>query len=387
MHPDLMRDEPLHVGRPNVGDRDRILELVGSALDRLWLSNDGPLLHEFEARVAEVARTRHAIATCNATSGIQLSVRAAGIRPGQEVIVPAWTWVATVHALDWIGVVPVFCDVDEETGTIDVEHAERLIGQNTAGILGVHVFGHPCRIDELSALAARHGLPLLFDAAHAIGSTYRNQPLGGFGTAEVFSFHATKYVNSFEGGAVVTNDDDFAERVRQMRNLGLDTERTVVSIGTNARMSEAAAAMGLVSLDIMDSLIEHNRVNHERYAAELADIPGVTLRAQAPGERANHQYIVIEVDESVSGVHRDTVHAVLYQHNVLSRRYFHPGCHQLEPYRANPARHAPLPLPRTEKLAERALALPTGTAIGAAETVTICELVRRTVTGLEGIAA
>ncbi len=377
-----MFSEPLHVGRPNLGDRERVISRINGALDRLWLSN-GPLVREFEERVAEIAGVRHCVATCNATIGIQIAARACGIEPGDEVIVPSFTWIATAHALSWIGVVPVFCDIDEETGNADPAHVERLVGERTRGILAVHVFGYPCATAELSAVADRHGIPLLLDAAHAIGCTYEGRPVGGFGRAEVFSFHATKYVNSFEGGAIVTDDDEVAANARRMRNFGIGDDQEIHSTGTNAKLSEAAAAMGLTSLEDMESFMEVNRVNYELYESGLAGLPGISVRRQAKGERANYQYLVIEVDELAAGVHRDQVHTALLAENVLARRYFFPCCHLSEPYRSNPTVHAPLPLPRSEALAERVLALPTGTAVGPEAIAGVCEIVRRTVSGAD----
>jgi dTDP-4-amino-4,6-dideoxygalactose transaminase len=374
-----MFSEFLHVGRPNVGDRDRLIERINGALDRNWLSNNGPLVREFEQRVAEISGTKYCVATCNGTNAIQIAAKAAGIRTGDQVIVPSFTWVATAHALEWMGVVPVFCDVDEKTGTIDVAHAARLIGPETRGILGVHVFGYPCAAEPLSDLAGQYEIPLLFDAAHAFGSTYAGKPIGSFGQAEAFSFHATKWINTFEGGAVVTNDARIAEAARTMCQQGLSANRKIVGPGTVARMSEIAAAMGLTSLDAMPDFMAVNQRNYELYEAGLAGIPGVVLRQPAPGERANNQYMVIEVDARTAGVDADELNSVLHSHNVLSRRYFHPGCHQTEPYVANPAVHAPLPLPRTEALTRRVLSLPTGMSIGAAEVNGICEIIRATV--------
>lgn len=386
MLPRPMFSEPLHVGRPNVGDRARLLELINGMLDRLWFTNNGPLVREFEARVAELTQTRHCVSICNATNGIAIAAKASGVTTGDEVIVPAFTWVASSHALDWVGMVPVFCDVDAESGTVDVEHAERLIGPKTRGILGVHVFGYPCDVDGLTELADRHGIPLLFDAAHAFACSYRGKPIGGFGTAEIFSFHATKFLNTFEGGAIVTDDDEVAARARVMRQQGLnDRTRQIDSDGNVARMSEVHAAMGLVNLDILDRLIEVNERNFRLYQEGLAGVPGVSVRPMAPGERANYQYVIIEVDAEVAGVHRDDVHIALHEHNVLSRKYFHPGVHQSEPYRRNPARHAPLPLPQTEALTERVLSLPTGLAVGAADVAGVCQIIGETIAGARGL--
>ena len=347
-------------------------------LDSLMLTN-GPLVEEFEKRVAAVAGTRHCVATCNATVGLQIAAKASGVGAGDEVIIPSFTWVATAHALSWIGIVPVFCDVDQESGNIDPIHAEKLIGPATRAILAVHVFGRPCPVEPLTELAARHRIPLLFDSAHAIGCTYGQRPVGGFGDAEVFSFHATKVVNSFEGGAIVTNDDGLAERARAMRNFGIGEDREVGSHGTNAKLSEASAAMGLTSLEIMDDLMAVNRRNYELYQSGLAGMAGFRLRPPDAGERVNLQYVVIEVDATVAGVHRDELFDALGRENVLARKYFFPICHQVEPYRADLSVHAPLPLPCSETLADRVLALPTGTSIGAAEISGICDIIRRTV--------
>jgi dTDP-4-amino-4,6-dideoxyglucose len=368
--------DSLVVGRPNVGERERLLRRLDGVLDRLWLTNNGPLVREFEERIARVAGTRHAVATCNATTGIQIAARAAGIRPGDEVIVPSFTWVATAHALEWIGIVPVFCDVDEATANADPEHVARLIGPRTRGILAVHVFGRPCEVDALTRLADEHGLVLLFDAAHALGCTYRGKPVGGFGTAEIFSFHATKFVNSVEGGVIVTDDDAYAARVRALRNQGIDPAGRIAGPGTVARMNEFCAAMGLTSLDAIDTIVAANRRNHELYEEHLAGVPGVTVRGQAPGERANHQYLVIEVEQALAGISRETVLEDLLRYDVHARRYFSPICHQVEPYRSAPERHVPLPLPRAEALASRVLSLPTGPTVEPDDVAAVCRAIR-----------
>jgi dTDP-4-amino-4,6-dideoxyglucose len=373
--------EPLHVGRPNLGDRGRFLARVDGALDRLWLTNNGPLVREFEEEVARVAGTRYCVATCNGTSALQITARACGVGAGDEVIMPSFTWVATAHAMEWIGAVPVFCDIDEDTGTADPEQVEHLIGPRTRGILGVHVFGRPCDVDALAKVAERAGVPLFFDAAHALGCSYDGRPVGGFGAAEIFSFHATKYIHAFEGGAIVTDDHDVAARARAMRQQGIDDDRRIAGPGTVARMHEISAAMGLTSLESIESFTTANLRNHEAYRAGLAGVPGVRLREPISGEASNHQYVIVEVDAGACAVSRDELHDLLTAHNVLVRKYFYPVCHQVEPYRSAPERHAPLPLPHTEALTERVLALPTGTAVGAAEIALVCAIIREAAEG------
>ncbi len=214
---------PLHVGRPNITDQARFSELVEGLLERRWLTNDGPLVRELEERVAAHVGVRHCVATCNGTVALEIAIRALGLTG--EVIVPSYTFIATAHALHWQGLTPVFADIDPRTHTLDPEAVQRAITPRTSGILGVHLWGRAAPVDDLQAIADEHGLPLLFDAAHAFSSTHRQRKIGRFGRAEVFSFHATKFFHSLEGGAIVTDDDDLAETMRLMRNFGFAERR------------------------------------------------------------------------------------------------------------------------------------------------------------------
>ncbi|MBI1346192.1 aminotransferase class I/II-fold pyridoxal phosphate-dependent enzyme [bacterium] len=351
---------PLHVGRPNTGDRQRLQERIDALLDRNWLSNDGPLVREFEARVAAIAGTRHCVAMCNATVALEIATRAAGLTG--EVIVPAYTFVATAHALQWQQLTPVFCDIDPVTHNIDPEQIARLITPRTSAIIGVHVWGRGCDTDALECIANKHGLILMYDAAHAFGCGHQNQPIGSFGLAEVFSFHATKFVNCAEGGAVVTNNDALADKMRLMRNFGFSGYDRVIYIGTNGKMSEFSAAVGLTSLDSMSDFIAVNYRNYQAYQQALADLPGITVQSYNESERQNYQYLVLDVDPAVCPLTRDQILQVLHAHHVLARRYFFPGVHRMEPYRAYYP-NAYLLLPVTEDVVQRVIVMPTGTAV------------------------
>ena len=375
---------PLHVGRPYIGDREAVLAQLGDVLDRKWLTNNGPCVQEFERRLAEYLGVEHCVTTCNGTIALHLAARAAGLTG--EVLVPSFTFVATVHALFWQGLRPVFCDVDPETHNLDPAAAENLIGEDVSGIFGVHLWGRPCDVEGLAELAERHGLKLLFDAAQAFGCTHKGRMIGGFGDAEVLSFHATKVFNTFEGGAIATNDGDLADRARLMRNFGFVDYDEVVYLGINGKMTEIAAAMGLASLEALDGFIAANRVNYEAYRAGFADVPGVSVLDQDEGdERRNYHHIVVDVDETAAGVSRDVIYRVLLAENVLARRYFFPGVHRMEPYRSKMP-NAGSWLPVTERLAARTLAMPTGSDIGPDEIAQICELVRFTVQDGRAIA-
>jgi dTDP-4-amino-4,6-dideoxygalactose transaminase len=365
--------DKLHVGRPNIGDRARLLERFNNILDTKWLSNMGPYEREFEQRVAETIGTRHCIAICNATVALEIAIRALGLTG--EVLVPSFTFVATAHALQWQQITPVFCDIDPETHCLDPRSVESMITPRTTGIIPVHLWGHASNIEALTAIASRNNLRLLFDAAHAFGCSHKGRMIGNFGDAEVFSFHATKFFNTFEGGAVVTNDDDLARKIRLMKNFGFADYDQVIYIGTNGKMNEVSAAMGLSSLDSLEEFVGTNRRNYQRYRDELYRIPGLRLFAYDDSEKCNYQYIVVEVDEQVTGISRDELIKVLWAENVLARRYFYPGCHRMEPYRSYYP-YAGLMLPETEKLAARVLILPTGMSISEREVEQVCRIIK-----------
>jgi dTDP-4-amino-4,6-dideoxygalactose transaminase len=366
-------DEKLHVGRPNIGNRERLLERINDLLDRRWLTNDGPYVGEFEREVAKLLDVRHCVAVCNATLGLEIAIKAMGL--AGEVIVPSFTFIATAHALQWQGITPVFCDIDPATHNLDPQHVEALITPRTTGILGVHLWGRPCEVDALAQIARRHNLGLMFDAAHAFGCSHRGRMIGNFGNAEVFSFHATKFFNTFEGGVVATNDAVLAQKVRLMRNFGFTGYDEVSSIGTNGKMNEVSAAMGLTSLESLNEFVAVNRCNYERYKKGLSGIPGIHVSSYDETEKCNYQYIVLEIEEAYTGIDRDDLVQILWAENVIARRYFYPGCHRMEPYRS----YYPdvgLRLPATERLAERVLQLPTGTAVGSDHISAICRLVK-----------
>jgi dTDP-4-amino-4,6-dideoxygalactose transaminase len=367
--------EPRHVGLPNLGDRERFMRRVEGIFDRRWLTNNGPLVTEFEEAVASLTGTRHCVATCNGTLALEIAIRATELRG--EVITTPFTFVATAHALQWQGITPIFCDIDPRTHNLDPTLVERLITSRTSGILGVHVWGRPCAVDALSEIADRHGLTLLFDAAHGFGSSHRGRMIGNYGAAEIFSFHATKYVNAFEGGAIVTNDDAVAERARLIRNFGFADYDRVSALGTNGKMSEVSAAMGLTSLESRDRFTEVNHANFEAYRAGLDGIPGVEVMPYPDDELTTRQYVVIELDDS-AGLSRDDLHRVLWAENVLARRYFYPGCHRLPPYKATWS-DAGVDLPQTDGVASRVLTLPTGTGVTSADIALITDVVSRAV--------
>ncbi|MBD2358452.1 aminotransferase class I/II-fold pyridoxal phosphate-dependent enzyme [Tolypothrix sp. FACHB-123] len=366
-------DEKLYVGRPNIGNRDRLLERINDMLDRRWLSNNGAFVQEFEQRVADYLGVKHCIAVCNGTIALELVIRALELKG--EVIVPSFTFIATAHALQWQEITPVFCDIDPKTHTLNPWRIESLITPRTTGIIGVHVWGQPCDIDNLREIADKHHLKLMFDASHAFGCSHNGRMIGNFGSAEVFSFHATKFINSFEGGVIVTNDDELNQKIRLMKNFGFSGFDNVIYLGTNGKMPEVSAAMGLTSLESLEEFIKVNQHNYKCYQEGLAGIPGVSLFPMDVSEKRNCQYVVLEIDESQTMVNRDLLVKILHSENVIARRYFYPGCHRMEPYRSY-FPHAGLLLPETEKLSQKVLILPTGTSVSETDISQICQIIQ-----------
>lgn len=360
----------LHVGRPYIGDRDVFLRRINDVLDRRWLTNDGRYVRELERRISDYLGIAHCVATSNGTTALEIAARAAGLRG--EVIVPSFTFVATAHALAWQGLTPIFCDADPLTHNIDPSEVERLITDKTTGVIGVHLWGRPCDVDALSKVTQRHGVKLLFDAAHALGCSHGGRMIGGFGDAEILSFHATKVVNSFEGGAIVTDDEKLASKARLMRNFGFADYDEVVSLGINGKMAEFAAAMGLTSLESLEDFVLHNRGNYDTYRESLKTAPGLSLVTYDETERQNYHHVVIEVDTPNGRLSRDQLQQVLWAEGVLARRYFFPGTHRALPYSATRSSR----LPVTELLADRILLLPTGGELDQDHVVAVCDLIR-----------
>ena len=351
--------EPLHVGRPNIGEHKRFLARASDILDRGWLSNNGPLAQEFEQRIAKFLGVKHCVAICNGTIALEIATRALDLKG--EVIVPSYTFIATAHALQWQEITPIFADIDPATHNLDPAAVRRMITPRTTGIIGVHLWGRPAPIVALQKIADEHALRLMFDASHGFGCTTGGTALGNFGECEVFSFHATKFFNTFEGGAVVTANDELAEKMRLMRNFGFHGYDNVIYSGTNGKMTEIAAAMGLTNLESIDEFVAHNRRNYERYRQYLDGIPGLQLLAYDEAESNNFQYIVVEVGPAFP-VSRDRIVEILHAENVLARKYFWPGCHNMQPYRAYYP-NAGLVLPNTKVVADRVVVLPTGSSL------------------------
>jgi len=365
-------EDVLHVGRPNIGNRNAFLKLTEQILESHWLSNNGPIVQEFEQHVADYHNVNHCVAMCNGTVALEIAIRALGLEG--EVIIPSYTFIATAHALHWQAITPVFADINLSTHTLSPDAVRSMITPRTTGIIGVRLWGRAIPVDALQTIADEYDLKLMFDSAHAFGCSYKGNMIGNAGACEVLSFHATKFFNTFEGGAVLTNNDELAETMRLMRNFGFSGMDNVIHPGTNGKMIEIAAAMGMVNLDAIDSMVETNRRNYQIYHEELSDLPGISLLNYDETERNNYQYIVIEIGEACPAT-RDQIIQGLHAENIRARRYFWPGCHKMKPY-SELYPHTALMLPNTKLVANKVILLPTGTTMDANMIKTVVSVIR-----------
>ncbi len=351
------------VGRPNVMDSELFLKRVEEILSERNFTNNGRFVAGLEEETNKILGTKHCIAVANGTIGLEILFKALGVQG--EVIVPSFTFVASGHAIANVGLKPIFCDIDEKTCSISKDTVEPLINSNTQAILAVNVYGGMCNIDELEELAQKHKLKLIFDSAHSLGCRWNGKWDGGFGDAEVFSLHATKFINGFEGGLITTSDALLAKQLRLARNFGFVDYDKVDCLGTNAKLSEIHAAMALTNLECMSKIIEINRRNYFCYKQYL---PPECRLLEFPTEvSSNYQYIVIFVDKEK----REPLLARLQNEGIMARRYFYPGLHKFPPYK-----DANWKLPVTEELSEQVLCLPTGQDIGLEEIKWFCEIIR-----------
>ena len=373
LHPQT-QPKVLHVGRPNIGDADTFLASARDILESSWLTNNGAYVQRLEDEIGQYLSVKHVIAVCNGTLGLQILLSASLERIG-EVILPDFTFIATAQAVTAAGHRVVIADVNERNHCLSPSAVESLIGPDTVGILGVHLWGNQCFVEELRDIADRHGVKLFFDAAHAFGSRFKGRAIGGFGDAEVFSFHATKVFNTFEGGAIVTNNDELAAKCRKIRNFGFIGTDNIECLGTNAKMPEISAAMGLVNLKHVDQFITDNRRNYILFKRHLEQIPGFKVLDHEPDMESNDHYVVARIDETVLGASRDNVVNALWDNGVRARRYFYPGISKTPPYEW--LQHAPVPV--SQRLCQTLIVFPTGPSVTEDDVEWIADILRSSI--------
>lgn len=345
---------PIHVTRPVLPPLEDMVALLREIWDSRVLTNGGPFHQRFEAALARYLGVDHISLVANCTIGLVTALQALDIKG--EVITTPYSFVATAHALRWNGLTPCFADIDPQTLNIDPGRIEAAITPETTAILAVHCYGHPCDVGAIEDIARRHGLRVIYDAAHAFGVELDGHSVLRHGDLSVLSFHATKVFNTFEGGAIVARDEAMKRHIDNFKNFGFVDDVTVVTAGINGKMSEFNAALGLLQLRDVDAAIAARARIDQRYRAALSDVPGIDCVASSGESRANHAYFPILVRPEFP-LQRDALYHRLREQGLLVRRYFYPLISSFAMYSHLPSAH-PSNLPHANRIASQVICLP-----------------------------
>jgi dTDP-4-amino-4,6-dideoxygalactose transaminase len=352
------------------------LEEFCHGLEEIWgtrlLTNNGPILRRFTQELCNFLETDNICLFNNGTLALQISLQGMGI--SGEVITTPYTFVATTHALFWNKIRPIFVDIEPDYYTIDPEKVEAAITPWTTAILAVHVYGHPCKLNTLADIARRHNLRLIYDAAHAFGIKVGNKPIAHFGDLSMFSFHSTKLFHAIEGGMLIFREAGLKGLFDYLKNFGFKNEVEVVMPGTNAKMNEMQALMGIQVLKYLEEIIQKRARITDLYRNTLKEVPGIRLVPPLPSDiKYNYAYLPIEVDENEFGMNRDALYGKLKEWNVHARRYFYPLICDYSCYRSIPVNGS---LPVARRVADRILTLPIYDSLELSDVEAICEIIQ-----------
>lgn len=361
----------LLVTQPELPPLAEFLPYLEAIWDSRWLTNNGPQHERLEAALREHLGVEQVALFANGTMALMTALRALEI--SGEVITTPYSFAATTHALSWLGITPVFADIDPHTFNLDPARIEAAITERTQAILPVHCYGQPCDVDAIRRIADRHRLKVIYDACHAFGVRWQGRSLLAHGDLSVLSFHATKVFNTFEGGAIVCRDAAMKRRIDLLKNFGIEDEVTVSAIGINGKMSEVNAAFGLLQLRHVDEAIRRRRAVDRRYRAGLAGLASVRCLPEIPGHEPNHSYFPVLVGAG-GRLDRDGLHAALAEHGIHGRRYFYPVISEFPTYRALPSAQ-PANLPVALRISREVLCLPMYPALESADVDRVARLI------------
>ena len=340
---------------PRTLPRAELMKNIERVLDSRWLTNFGPCENELTEKIAAVHNVKHCVLVSNATLGLMVALRALDLEG--DVLLPGYSFIASAHSIRWLGLNPVFCDVNPDTFTISPTSIQEKITAKTSAIMGVHVYGQTCEIEAIQKIADSSGIRVLYDAAHGFGVKRAGISVGNFGDLEVLSFHTTKIFSSIEGGAILTNDDDIAYRARSMINFGITGPEKISFVGTNAKMNELCAAYGLTFYPHFQESIDRLKTVHERYRANIQDVPGIKIHTISSEHEPNYQYFVTLVDSDQFGLSRNEFALKLAAKGIQTRKYFYPPQHLCQPYASDP-QYLGVSLSVVEDVASRVLCMP-----------------------------
>ena len=374
----------LTVTSPLLPSLEEFVPYLQEIWDRKWITNNGHFHQELEKALAEYLGVEYLSLFTNGTLPLITAFQALGIHEG-EVITTPYSFVATSHSIWWNGLKPVFVDVEEETCGIDPDKIEAAITPNTVAIMPVHCYGKPCKTAEIDAIARKHNLKVIYDAAHAFGVTQNGQSVLQAGDISTLSFHATKVYNTIEGGALICHSAEMKYHVDNLKNFGFRGETTVVAPGINSKMDEMRAAYGLLNLRQVDAAIEARKKVAKQYVDALHDVKGIKIFQPMVDSFAsnlspltsnlNYSYFPIFVDEEQYGISRDALYEKMKANNVLGRRYFYPLITDFDPYKDIPSAN-PANLPVANKIANQVICLPMHHALSDEDVKRVIDCIR-----------
>ncbi|TXI78417.1 MAG: DegT/DnrJ/EryC1/StrS family aminotransferase [Dechloromonas sp.] len=350
---------------------------LAECIDTGWISSEGPFIATFEERFAHRVGRRHGIAVCNGSAALDAAIEAIGIGPGDEVIMPAFTIISCIGQIVRTGATPVLVDSDPVTWNMDVSRIAECITPRTRAIMVVHTYGLPVDMDPVFALAARHGLKIIEDAAEAHGQAYKGRPCGSLGDISTFSFYPNKHVTTGEGGMVLTDDDDLAEACRSLRNLCFQPGKRFVHerLGWNLRMTNLQAALGVAQLERLDAFIERKRSMGARYTAMLSDLPGLQLPIASTDYADNHYWVYGVVLDDAIDIDAAEAMRRLGTQGIGTRPFFCPM--HMQPVLRGAGLFAGASYPVAERLYHRGFYLPSGLALTTAQMDLVAEALSR----------
>lgn len=318
-----MSDEKIYVTRPSMPSYEEYIEAIKPLWDSHWITNMGTYHKQLEEKLKEYLDVPELSLMVNGHMALELAIQSFSFPEGAEVITTPFTFISTTHAIVRNRLKPVFCDVKLSDGTIDETKIEELITEKTVAILPVHVYGNVCNVEEIQRIADKYNLKVIYDAAHAFGVKYKNNGIGSYGDASIFSFHATKVFNTIEGGAVTFSDHKLYEKLYNLKNFGIRGEELVVDVGANAKMNEFCAVMGLCNLKHIDEVIDRRRQIYGHYMNEISKIKGVSFFSKRDNTMDNYAYFPIIIDNNY-GMTRDELYDKFHDNEIYARKYFCP---------------------------------------------------------------
>ena len=367
---------PITVTQPFFPPLEEFIPCLEDIWKRKWITNKGYYHEELEKELCEYLDVPYISLFANGTLSLLVALRVLGITG--EVITTPYSFVATTHVLWWSNIKPVFVDVEEKTGNLDPEKIEAAITSRTTAIVPVHVYGNPCNTEAIQQVADRHGLKMIYDAAHAFGVEKDGESILTAGDLSSLSFHATKAYNTAEGGALVCHDKTTKQQVDYLKNFGFAGETEVIMPGINCKMDEIRCALGLLNLKYVDSSIIKRREIAFEYRRELQDIPGIAMQDEIPHVKPNYSYFPIFVDKDKYGMSRDELYEKLKSHNIFGRRYFYPLLSAFSPYN-NLDSAKPENLPVATKLANTVICLPIHNGLNKDDVINIAAKIKNQV--------